>query len=111
MSLNEREQIKERQANQIRQKARDKERDARKPSGMNIYAITVESADKPGLPEPVGSTASNPAALTDGKTNVVKQAEEATTVSANVDPMEDETENILEDYISALSANRTLIAK
>ena len=28
-----------------------------------------------------------------------------------VDPMLDETENILEDYVSVLSANRTLIAK
>jgi hypothetical protein len=28
-----------------------------------------------------------------------------------VDPMQTETENILEDYISALSSSRTLIAK
>jgi carboxyl-terminal processing protease len=106
-SLNEREEIKERLANQARQKARDKERETRKNSGVTIYEITVENADKPGLPEPAGSTAANPAALTDGKAGTVN----ATTVSANVDSMQTETENILEDYISAMNANRILIAK
>ena len=52
-SLNEREEIKERLANQARQKARDKEHEARKDSGITIYEITVENADKPGLPEPL----------------------------------------------------------
>jgi carboxyl-terminal processing protease len=110
-SLNERDEIKERLANQIRQKARDKEREARKNSGVTIYEITVENADKPGLPEPAGSTAANPAALTDGNAGTIKQAKDATTVSANVDSMQTETENILEDYISAMNANRILIAK
>jgi len=52
-SLNERDQIKERQTNEARQKARDKEREARKESGMKIYEITVANTGKPGLPEPV----------------------------------------------------------
>lgn len=58
-SLNEKEQIKERQANQARQKARDKERDARNESGIKIYEITVENAGKPGLPEPMALTETN----------------------------------------------------
>jgi carboxyl-terminal processing protease len=110
-SLNEREEIKERLANQARQTARDKEREARKNLGITVYELTVENADKPGLPEPIGSKASNRAALSDGEAGDVKQAEAATTLSANVDPMLTETENILEDYISAMNVNRVLIAK
>jgi carboxyl-terminal processing protease len=58
-SLNEREQIKDRLANQARQKMRDQERESRKSSGMKIYEITVENADKPGLPEPMPLTTTN----------------------------------------------------
>jgi carboxyl-terminal processing protease len=111
MSLNERDQIKERQNNQSRQKARDKEREARKNSGIKIYEITIENADKSGLPEPLGTTALNPAVLTDVKVGTAQRVNIETTGSTNVDPTLDETENILEDYISALSANRILIAK
>ena len=42
------EQIKEREANQARQKARDQERRRRPPSGMKIYEITVENAGPAG---------------------------------------------------------------
>jgi len=124
VSINEREQIKERQTNQARQKARNKEREARKSSGMNTYAITVENADKPGLPEPLGKMAYNSAGMTN---NVQADIERSKIIPAGstisvaatidnkpqpqIDPMLDESANILEDYISALSANRTLIAK
>jgi carboxyl-terminal processing protease len=55
-SLNERDQIKERQTNQARQKARDNEREARKETGMKTYEITVKNSELPGLPEPVSFT-------------------------------------------------------
>jgi carboxyl-terminal processing protease len=106
MSLNEREQIKERLANQSRQKARDKEREARKTSGVKIYEITVEDADMPGLPKPMPLTV----AVTGHAPGGMSQATEIESTPP-VDPMLDETENILEDYVSVLSANRTLIAK
>jgi C-terminal domain of tail specific protease (DUF3340) len=96
ISLNEREQIKERLASQARQKARDKERETRQTSDMKIYDITVENADLAGLPA--------------GETNGVdyaklgkRQLEDAARLG--------ETENILEDYISDLSTNHVLIAK
>ena len=96
VSLNEREQIKERLANQARQKERDKERNARKMPDEKIYDITVGNADQPGLPG--------------CETNIVDyskigegQLDETTRIK--------ETELILEDYISAMNANRILIAK
>lgn len=52
-SLNEKDQIKERQASQARQKARDKEREARKASDMTTYEITVKNSALPGLPGPM----------------------------------------------------------
>jgi carboxyl-terminal processing protease len=116
MSLNERDQIKERQANQARQKARDKERDARKISDIKTYEITVENSDKPGLTEPAGKIVSNSASMT----NVVSVFVDTTNAVAvttdkkpqvQIEPALNESANILEDYISALSANRTLIAK
>ena len=55
-SLNEHERLKERQDTDARQKARDAERAARKASGVKIYELTVEKADEPGLPPPVGET-------------------------------------------------------
>jgi carboxyl-terminal processing protease len=114
MSLNEREQIKDRQTNLARQKTRDKEREARKYPGITVYEITVENAEKPGLPEPLGSTP-----LTDAnKTTAADQSSQTVPATAidkklvpGVDPMLMETENILEDYISAMNANRILIAK
>ena len=115
-SINEREQIKERLDLQARQKARDKEREARKDSGITVYEITVENADKPGLSEALGNTALN---ATSADTNKIDSAGSSHSVSAAadkksgppVDPVQTETENILEDYISALSSSHTLIAK
>jgi carboxyl-terminal processing protease len=95
-SLNEREQIKERQTNEARQKARDKEREARKMPDEKTYDITVENAGQPDLPA--------------CETNVVDyvktgegQLDEASRLK--------ETEHIIQDYISLLSASRNLIAK
>jgi carboxyl-terminal processing protease len=103
--LNEREQIKEREASLARQKARDQEREARKAPAIKLYEITVENADRPGLPVPLVET--NFVALA-GSTNKVDAAS-AKKTPPPVDPMLDETEHIIEDYISALSANHALV--
>jgi hypothetical protein len=55
-SLNERERLKELQEADARQKARDQERAARKAPDVKIYELTVENADEPGLPPPLGET-------------------------------------------------------
>ncbi|MGH7991586.1 MAG: carboxy terminal-processing peptidase, partial [Limisphaerales bacterium] len=55
VALNEHEELKQREENDARQKARENERDARKVSNEEIYDITVENASQPGLsaPEPL----------------------------------------------------------
>ncbi|MEJ0088875.1 MAG: carboxy terminal-processing peptidase [Limisphaerales bacterium] len=113
VSLNEKMLIKERQVNQARQKARDKEREARPVPAVKIYEITVKNSDLPGLPEPMDLAAYN--AVKDmpaGSTNAVKSAAAVRKKSQPpLDPMLNETANILEDYIAALSANHILIAQ
>jgi carboxyl-terminal processing protease len=127
VTLNERDALKERQANQSRQKARDAERAARKIPAMKIYDLTVENADQHGLPMPESLTTTNYSATTNGVTFSV-DSDFANHFGTNAaaknskpeiktevktlppDPTLNETENILEDYISLLSANRPLLA-
>ena len=137
MSLNERDQIKERQTNEARQKARDKELDARKLPNVKKYEITVENADQTGLPEPmplmISKTNSddsvtlaqiskeitkldaNSAGMNSAtKTNKISKASSLPVITKSPirpDPMLNETISILQDYISLLSAPRTLIAQ
>jgi len=59
VSLNEQESLKERQRIAKKGKARDAERAARSIPNLNIYDLTVENADKPGLPAPEALTATN----------------------------------------------------
>jgi carboxyl-terminal processing protease len=114
-SLNERERLKERQEINARDKARDQERAARKAPDVKIYELTVEKANEPGLPPPVGETntvtanklPAGPLPTQVGSANVVAVPPPT---PAAVDPMLDETERILEDYISLLSSNQMLIA-
>jgi carboxyl-terminal processing protease len=96
VSLNERAQIQERLAKQARQKARDKQRETADISGKKIYDITVENADLGGLP----SCETN---VVDHTNSGEGRLDEAARLG--------ETENILEDYISDLSANHGLIVK
>jgi carboxyl-terminal processing protease len=129
-SLNEQEQLKQIWQSQSRQKTYDAERAARKVSDEKIYDITIENADQPGLPPPVGETnlfsladLTNAADAFDtfGKTtNSLGAATSASTnetsaASAKIPPapdaMLDETEHILEDYISLLNANHPLVAQ
>ncbi len=98
-SLNEQDEVKRLEQNTLNQKARDAERAKRKAPAEKIYEITVENADKPGLPPMLWPTNMVAAAVS---TN-------AATVSTNnlpTDPWLDETEHILEDYVSLLNKNR-----
>jgi carboxyl-terminal processing protease len=116
-SLNERERLKERQEADARQKARDQERAARKAPDVKIYELTVAKAGDPGLPPPLGETntvtanelPASPLPTPVGSANVTTVPPPPTHPA--VDPMLDETERILEDYISLLSSNQVLIAK
>jgi len=115
-SLNERERLKERQEADARQKARDQERAARKAPDVKIYELTVAKAGEPGLPPPLGETntvtanklPAGPLPTPVGSANVTPTPP---SMPPGVDPMLDETERILEDYISLLSTNQVLIAK
>ena len=129
-TLNEQEALKERQQNAEKDKARDDERAHRPIPNEEIYDITVENADDPGLPAPEGLTTTNfvnTGAVFELSTNAStktvsrtpKTIENAIMTNAQtekivniapVDPALDETERILEDYISLLSSNQVLIA-
>ncbi len=124
-SLNEREELKRAEQNVLRQKARDAERAKRKAPDEQIYEITVENANKPGLPPMLWPTnmvaaATNTAAvsprLSEGlarATKVTPIAVSSTTVGTNApppDPLLNETENILEDYVSLMKTNHTASA-
>jgi carboxyl-terminal processing protease len=123
ITLNEREALKERQTNQARQKARDDERAARKAPDEKIYDLTLENIGQPELPAPESMLltnsvtynftnsfdsnftnffGTNTAAATTGQKSEVKPR--------LTDPTLNETENILEDYISLLPSKQTLIA-
>jgi carboxyl-terminal processing protease len=52
ITLNEDEAIKERRANQARQRAREVERAARPLAGLKIYNLSLTNLDNPGLPAP-----------------------------------------------------------
>ena len=92
--LNERDALKEREKFAAQNKAREAERDARKAPDEKIYELAV------------------------GQTNEVTAAGATNTVTGaagkksppQIDPMLDETENILVDYVSLLSKSNILIA-
>jgi carboxyl-terminal processing protease len=111
--LNEREAIKERERVATQNRERDNERLARQPSPIKVYDITLENADQPGLTEHVESPvlpviSDNPG--TNSATLKPAAAAAAKKSPPAVDPMLDETERILEDYISLLSKNAVLMA-
>lgn len=132
-TLNENAAIKERQANYARDLAREAERAVRPLPDETFYALAVTNAELPGLPAPEPLTATNENALLlatneNGSVSVMTTNNEVVTgialgsIGTNsqpggvvtktqpIDPVLDETENILEDYISALASSRTLIA-
>lgn len=128
-SLNEQEELKRVEENAKRLKARDAERAKRPLPDEQIYEITVENANKPGMPPMLWPTnmvsastntmAATTNALTTTNAAVTTSSTNATatvsTISTNpppTDPWLDETEQILEDYVSLMRTNRshTIIA-
>jgi carboxyl-terminal processing protease len=122
-TLNEHDAVRERQTNLARQKMRDAERAARKVPNEKIYDITVENADQSGLPAPESLTTTNYTATTNGVTfsvdsdftnyfgtNAIAKKLKTEVKTLSSDPTLNETENILEDYISLMKKNDVLIA-
>jgi carboxyl-terminal processing protease len=120
--INEHESLKERERIFLQNKERDAERSARKPDGAKVYEITVKNSELPGLTELgedtetnmiVFNTSSNIVAGASGSssgTNALKSAAADKKSPPPFDPMLDETERILLDYISLLGKNSPLIA-
>ncbi|HEU5396687.1 MAG TPA: carboxy terminal-processing peptidase [Verrucomicrobiae bacterium] len=106
-TLNEKEAIKERQRIIAQNKARDEERETRPEPPEKVYEITVENADKPGLTLEFAPDDTNSVTVTG--TNAAPAATEKKS-SPPVDPMLNETENILEDYISMTATNEPVLA-
>jgi carboxyl-terminal processing protease len=115
-TLNEHEAIKERERIFQQNKKREAERSARPVSGLKVYEITVKNADQPGLVEAGSTAATNSvdAALTETNSltsaNVLKSTAAGKKSPSPFDPMLDETERILEDYISDLGKSGILKA-
>jgi carboxyl-terminal processing protease len=107
-TLDEQEAIKQLQTEDARKKAYEAELNARPMPEEKVYDITVENSDLPGLPAPDGQTNAVVLPGSAGTVNTTTPASE--TVAPPVDPMLEESEHILEDYITLLSSNRPLIA-
>jgi len=130
VSLNEQQRLKEKEENEARGKAREKERLARKTPEPTVYDLTLKLADQPGLPPPTVKTnavvaksgkspASAGAAKTPGVTTALAPASSAA-VAAHalraggadtaddeekapaIDVTLEETEHILVDYFNLL---------
>jgi carboxyl-terminal processing protease len=134
-SLNEQEELKRAEENAQRLKARDAERAKRPLPDEQIYEITVENANKSGMPPMLWPTnmvaaSSNMVTTTNAvaaSTNTVAAppsmvnkpglarilpatAMPSINTATNpppTDPWLDETENILEDYVSLMKTNQT----
>ena len=94
-TLNEPEALKERKDNAAEKIARDKELAKLKTPNERIYQLTVENAGEPGLPPPFVET-NSPANVSEGQLNDKARL--------------DESEHILEDYVSLLPKNASMIA-
>ena len=135
--LNEQVAIKERERVALQNKARDKERNARAPLAGKFYDLNLEDAGKDGLPAPLPENTNSIAAVSGFKdksvvlanqTDLKKlTADEHRDLAAAVaaadekpktykpkpgdDPMLEETQHILNDYISLLIKNGGITAK
>jgi carboxyl-terminal processing protease len=124
-SLNEHEELNRVEENAHRLKAHDAERAERKAPDEQIYEITVENANKSGLPPMLWPTnmvsaPTNPAtakistmtapssiAIRPGLPSVAIAPATAGTNAPPGDPWLDEAEHILVDYASLMSTNQT----
>ena len=129
ISLNEATRMKEKEENEARQKARDKDRLARKESDRKIYELALKQLDQPGLPPPVQKTntaLAQAAGSNDGVALGTKPIAAAGKVAEPspklddededekppaVDAALEETEQILLDYISLLPRKNLLSSK
>jgi len=110
ISLKEAERVREKAADEQREKLRNKERLTRKEPEAKVYEITLKLADQPGLPAPVSKTNAAPATLA----NATAKAADADDADAEekppfVDASLVEAQNILIDYIGLLN-KRSLAA-
>ncbi len=94
-TLNEQDALKERKEMAEQKMARDEEMTKRGTPNEKVYELTVENAADSGLPSPLVET-NSPDDISDGRLNDAARL--------------DETERILEDYISLLSKSGSLIA-
>jgi len=111
VSLNEKERLKETREKEARDKARDRERRARKPADEKIYELSLKQADLPGLPAPLRAT--NSASLLSphaGASADLTADGDDVSVPA-VDTTLNEAEHILVDYLSVLPPSNSLVAK
>jgi carboxyl-terminal processing protease len=118
VSLNEKQRIQEKEEADARQKARDKERLARKDPQEKIYELTLRQVDLPGLPPPLEKTNSVARLALKGASSgvstnsAVASAAKGTAADLNddgddekppaIDATLTETEHILVDYVAAL---------
>jgi carboxyl-terminal processing protease len=104
-TLNEQEAIKERRDESIKNHAREEERENRPDPHIKIYELTVKDSSDPGLPP-----AENWLGQTNGVQTVVSS--DTNSISKKIappfDPMTDESEHILQDYISLLQKSGNL---
>ena len=125
-TLNERKAWDEKEKPELLGKAYNKEVDSRKVPNETVYDITLADTSKPGLPLPVHLEAGNESTNTvtivqdknlnaffKGSTNVVARAPQTATATNSdavtrvwqPDPMLDESERILQDYIALQPSN------
>jgi carboxyl-terminal processing protease len=105
VSLNEKTRIREWEEEDARDRARNKERLARKTAEPTVYELTLKQVDLPGLPPPVAKTNSATAKLEGAA--IPANEDEDMALEAETPPLVDapleETERILIDYINLLS--------
>lgn len=108
-TLNERQAIKQREEDAFKARTRDEERQSRPDPGFKIYDLTVKGATEPGLPPAInwlGET--NQLQAAKNAAAVLLPSKETAAVETNslpkppFDPMLDESEHVLEDYISLM---------
>jgi carboxyl-terminal processing protease len=107
VSLNEKKRIQEWEEDDARQRARDKERLARKTPPPTVYELTLKQVDLPGLPAPAAKTNAEVAKV---EGEVLGEDEGAEETPPIVDAALEETERIMLDYINLLAPN-SLAAK
>lgn len=128
VSLNLASRLKEKEEAEARQKARDKERLARKESPKTVYELALKQLELPGLPAPVANTNAVTAAATKPASAIIAtnsaavagKAPESTLQTEGGDEEEkapavdatlEEAEQILKDYIQLLARKNLLSVK